>query len=147
MTTVPRARTDSACCGNTGFTSLIFRGGLIPPLPPTRYGPCGSDADSDPEPVVASMPPPGTPPGTESVAPSLPFATTVSGAIVDGASIGAGASGAAGSAAGSECSGVDLAGFGSLSRDGAGRTSGIGLTATIAGITNLALARTIGTET
>src|SRR5438132_5442939 len=142
MTTVPRARTDSACCGNTGFTSLIFRGGLMPPLPPTRYGPCDSDPEPDPEPVVASIPPPGTPPGTLSVAPSVPLDTTVSGAIVDGASIGAGAAGTAGSAAGSAGCGVDFAGFDSLARDGAGRASGIGLTATIAGITILELART-----
>src|SRR5439155_1324270 len=140
MTTVPCARSDSARSGNAGLTSLILRGGLTPPLPPTRYGPCDSDADPDPEPVVASIPPPGTPPGIESVAPSLPLATTVSGAIADGASIGAGASGAAGSAAGSECWGADAAGFGSLSRDGAGSTSGVGLAATIAGMNSEARA-------
>src|SRR5262249_47228180 len=130
--------------------------GLIPPLPPTRYGPRDSIPDPDPEPLVASMPPPGTPPGIASVAPSVAPAATVSGAIDDGASIGAGTSRAGGNGCWSVGCGVtarlkprapslELAGFGSLARDGARRTSDVGLAATIAGITTDERARTTGT--
>src|SRR5262249_3730949 len=136
ITTAPCARSDSARSGNSGLTSLILRGGLMPPAPPTRYGPRDSDPDPDPEPVVPSITPPATEPGLLSVVPSVPPATTVSGAIVDGASIGAGASYAAGRAADSAGGGSDVTGFGSRARDGAGPMPDGGLAATIAGITS-----------